>query len=84
MLLVFFSFRSFGLFTGPMTNASPVESTYAASVNVLAGRIASPLEAARLLPPPAPWYGGAPALPASSLPVFVWASAALSGIFGDG
>ena len=84
VLLVFFSFRSFGLFTGPMTNASSVELTYAASVNVLAGRIASPLEAVRLLPPPAAWYGGAPALPASSLPVFVWASAALSGIFGDG
>ncbi len=84
VLLVFFSFRSFGLFTGPVTAASGVESTYAAGVNVLAGRVASPLDSVRLLPPPAPWNGGAPALPASSLPVFVWASAALSGMFGDG
>lgn len=84
VLLVFFLFRSFGLFTGPVTNASGVESTYAASVNVLAGRVASPLDSVKLVPPPAPWYGGAPALPTASLPMFVWASAVLTGVFGDG
>ena len=84
VLMVFFLFRSFGLFMGPVTGASGVESTYAASVNVLAGRIASPLDSVKLLPPPAPWYGGAPALPTTSLPVFVWASAALTGVMGDG
>lgn len=83
IVLVFVLFRSFGLFTGPVGSASGVESTYAASVNVLSGRVASLLDPVRLLPPPAPWYGGAPALPATSLPLFVWATAALSGIFSD-
>ncbi|HST06519.1 MAG TPA: glycosyltransferase family 39 protein [Chloroflexia bacterium] len=83
VVLVFLSFRTFGLFTGPVGSAPGVESTYAASVNVLTGRVASPLDPVRLLPAPAPWYGAAPALPTASLPLFVWATAALGGVFGE-
>lgn len=75
--------RIFGLFVPPLGSPTGVESTYASSVNILAGHVANPLEPVRLLPPTAPWYGTAPANPASSLPLYLWLTTGLSAITGE-
>lgn len=76
-------FRSFGVFTPPVGAPSGIESTYAAGVNTLAGRVGAPLEPVRLMPPPAPWYGQAPVNPAASFPLYTWLATGLDLALGE-
>lgn len=75
--------RAIGLFTLPVGSPTGVEATYASSVNLLSGRVASPLEPVRLLPPPAPWHGSAPVNPSGTLPLYLWLASGLTLLFGD-
>ena len=76
--------RSLGLLTPPIGAPTGIEATYAAGVNVLAGRVGAPLEPVRFMPPPAPWYGDAPVNPAAALPVYTWLATGLHLLLGEG
>lgn len=73
-----------GLLTPPVDSPVGAEATHAAFANLLAGRVDAPLEPVRLLPPPAPWFGEAPANPAAGLPLYGWITAALMGLLDSG
>ncbi|HEX9991094.1 MAG TPA: glycosyltransferase family 39 protein [Chloroflexia bacterium] len=78
------TWRLLGVFTPPVDAATGVEATHAAFSNVLAGRVAGSLDPLRFFPPPAPWYGPAPALPTGGLPLYGWITAAGMGVLGGG
>ncbi|HYO49002.1 MAG TPA: glycosyltransferase family 39 protein, partial [Chloroflexia bacterium] len=78
------AWRLLGVFTPPVDAATGVEATHAAFSNVLAGQVAGSLDPLRFFPPPAPWYGPAPALPTGGLPLYGWITAAATGLLGGG
>src|SRR5438093_126935 len=61
--------RLTGALTLPVDPPAGVEATHAAFSKLLAGRVEGSLDAVRYFPPPAPWYGPAPADPTGGLPL---------------
>jgi hypothetical protein len=78
---VLVAWRVTGLFSA-VDAPTGVESTHAAFVNILIGQTVTPATI-RFLPPQSPWYGAAPDLPSSGLPVYGWLTAAVMLLFGS-
>ena len=76
--------RVTGILALPVDPPVGAEATHAAFTNVLSGRVSGSLDPVRYFPPPAAWYGQAPALPDAGLPLFGWLVASGMQLTGAG